>query len=191
MKTIVMDFPAQLESERLLLRSPRPGDGPVINAALRESWPELKTWMIWAAAEPPAVYESEAWAREGYARFVTRRDLPLLVFLKDGKTLVGSSGLHRIDWSVPRFEIGYWLHTAHTGRGYMTEAVATMTRFAFDTLGARRVEIRMDARNTRSAAVPQRLGFVHEGTLKHWRRHHLTNELVDVMVFAQTRPDTL
>ena len=63
-----------------------------------------------------------------------------------------------------------------------------LVRLAFDQLHAERVEIRCDARNPRSAAVPRRLGFVHEATLRRARRT-VDNELADTLVFALTRAD--
>jgi ribosomal-protein-serine acetyltransferase len=69
--------------------------------------------------------------------FVGREDLLLLLLLRGTRTLVGGSGLHRIDWEVPKFEIGYWCPTRFTGQGYVTEAMRGIAAFAFDALGAR------------------------------------------------------
>ncbi|HEX2739276.1 MAG TPA: GNAT family N-acetyltransferase, partial [Rubrobacter sp.] len=99
--------------------------------------------------------------------FLERSELRLHLYLKGTETLVGSSGLHRIDWEVPKFEIGYWCRTLFTGRGYTTEAVRGITAFAFDALGARRVEIRCDSRNLPSARVAERAGFKLEGELRN------------------------
>lgn len=183
---ILMDFPDSFESERLTIRGPRPGDGPIVREAVQESQAELKPWMPWAV-NVPTISEYEARARRGQAQFLTREDLWLLLFLKGTNTMVGSSGLHRIDWSVPKFEIGYWVRKSFAGRGYITEAVMTIADFAFDTLGARRVEIRCDARNERSAAVARRAGFELEGALRNESRHHLTNELRDTLIFSRIR----
>lgn len=185
MKPILRDFSESFESERLIIRCPRPGDGPALNEAIRESWAELKPWLPWAAGEMPTVAESEAKMRQAQAQFLSREDLWLLFFLKDGQTFVGSSGFHRINWDVPKVEIGYWVRTKFSGQGYITEGVRAMTHFAFATLGVARVEIRCDAQNYRSAAIPRRLGFSHEGTLAHDSRHHLTQELRDTMIFAK------
>ncbi len=111
-----------------------------------------------------------------------------MLLLKGTNTIIGGSGLHRINWKVPKFEIGYWVRTSLARQGYITEAVAGITDFAFNTLGAKRVEIRCDALNGRSAAIPQRLGFIHEGTLRHEDRHHVNNELRDTMIFAKIQP---
>jgi RimJ/RimL family protein N-acetyltransferase len=188
-KAILRDFPERFETERLTIRAPLPGDGKELNQAVRESWAELQEWMPWAAGEPPAEADSEARLREARARFLTRQDLWLLLFLKGTETLVGSSGLHRINWSVPRFEIGYWVRTSHGRQGYITEAVNGITAFAFDELGARRVEIRCDSGNVRSAAVARRCGYELEATLHHDDRHHLTGALRDTLIFARFAGD--
>jgi RimJ/RimL family protein N-acetyltransferase len=79
---------------------------------------------------------------------------------------VGGTGLHRNDWKVRRFEIGYWCRTSAQGRGFMTEAANAMERMAFDQLGALRVELRTDENNRASWRVAERLGFALEGILR-------------------------
>lgn len=186
MDPILRDFPSSFETARLTIRCPQPGDGAELNAAIVESLTELRPWMPWAQ-QAPTLEESEASVRKAYARFLQREDLWLFLFLKGTNTLVGSSGLHRIDWTVPRFEIGYWVRTPYAGQGYITESTAGITEFAFQTLGANRVEIRCDAKNERSAAVARRLNFVHEGTLRWDSRCPMTDELRDTMIFAKVK----
>ena len=183
---ILRDFPYSFETERLLIRGPLPGDGKMVRTAVLESQNELKQWLPWAV-DIPNEEQYEANIRRGHTRFLNREDLWLMILLKDTGMIIGGSGLHRIDWDVPKFEIGYWLSTAYTGHGYMTEAVEEITDFAFDTLGARRVEIRVDSNNSRSIAIPKRLGFALEVTLRNEARHHLTNELRDTLIFAKIR----
>lgn len=89
------------------------------------------------------------------------------LYLKETGTLVGSSGLHRIDWGVPMFEIGYWCRTGFSGQGYTTESVRGIAAFAFDTLGAKCVEIRCDPLNHPSARVAERAGFQLEGEMRN------------------------
>ena len=189
MRAILRDFPEQFETERLTIRAPQPGDGAVLIRAICESWAELQAWMPWAQGEPPSQADSEARLREARARFLTRDDLWLLLFLKGTGTLVGSSGMHRINWNVPRVEIGYWVHTKYAGKGYITEAVNGITAFALIELGAKRVEIRCDSENVRSAAVARRCGFELEATLRHDDRHHLTGALRDTLIFVRLMDD--
>ena len=63
--------------------------------------------------------------------------------------------------------IGYWCRTSFSGQGYTTEAVRGIAAFAFDALGAKRVEIRCDPSNRPSARVAERAGFVLEGELRN------------------------
>jgi RimJ/RimL family protein N-acetyltransferase len=105
---ILLDIPERFESERLLIRAPRPGDGEALQEAIEESLAELRPWMPWAD-EHRTVDVSEAYARRAYFEFLARTNLPLFLFRRDDGRFVGGSGLHRIDWSIPRFEIGYWV----------------------------------------------------------------------------------
>jgi RimJ/RimL family protein N-acetyltransferase len=184
---ILFDFPYSFDTERLTIRGPLPGDGKEIHAAVMESLDELRPWMPWAVGKVLNAKEYEIRVREGQLKFLSREDLWMMLLLKGTQTIIGGTGLHRINWSVPKFEIGYWVRTSYARQGYITEAVAGLTDFAFGILGAKRVEIRCDARNARSAAVPERLGFVHEATLRHDDRHHKTNQLRDTMIFAKIR----
>lgn len=186
---ILKDIPTQIESDRLILRSPHVGDGVALNRAVIDSFAELHRWMPWAK-EPPSVNDSEQHCRGAQARYLTREDLQLLIFLKSTGELVGSTGLHRFNWEVPSTEIGYWCSTKHTGHGYITEATRAVALFAFNTLGASRVELRIDTLNQRSRAVPERLGFKLEGVLRNEARAN-TGELRDLAIYALIRKDEL
>ncbi len=183
MNPLLLDFPDEIRSERLLIRAPRAGDGALLNASIRESLDELKPWMPWAQTAP-TIEESEEVCRRAHVKFLAREDLMLLLFSPDMSTHVGGSGLHRIDWDVPRFEIGYWLRTSQCGRGLMTEAVAAIANFAFQTLSAQRVEIRCDDRNDRSARVAERCGFTLESIRRRHSRDH-KGDLRDARLYVR------
>jgi RimJ/RimL family protein N-acetyltransferase len=184
---ILVDFPYSFDTERLTIRGPLPGDGKEVHSAVMESLDELRPWMPWAVGQLLTAEEYEVRVREGQLKFLSREDLWMMLLLKGTNTIIGGTGLHRINWDVPKFEIGYWVRTAYARQGYITEAVDGLTDFAFNTLGAKRVEIRCDALNERSAAIPQRLGFELEATLHHDDRHHLTKQLRDTLIFAKVR----
>ncbi len=186
MNPLLLDFPDAFETERLTIRSPMPGDGTELQAAVAESLDDLRPWVPWAD-HLPTVEEDEELVRKGRTRFLLREDLWLLLFLKGTHTLVGGSGLHNINWRVPRFEIGYWVRQRFAGQGYISEAVRGITRFAFETLGARRVEIHCDARNARSQRVARRAGYALEATL---RQHDVSpdGELIDTLIFVRLEP---
>ncbi|MCA0456024.1 MAG: GNAT family N-acetyltransferase [Chloroflexi bacterium] len=182
---MLLEIPDSFQSERLIIRAPRAGDGAAVNEAVRESLDNLRPWMPWADHEPE-LEESEESVRRGAARWILREDLWLLLFRKSDGLYVGGSGLHRMDWSVPSFEIGYWVRKSLEGQGYVTEAVKAITDIAFMAVSAERVEIRCDTRNERSAAVAKRAGYMLEATLHHDGRDP-NGDLRDTYIFGMTQ----
>jgi RimJ/RimL family protein N-acetyltransferase len=165
---VLLDIPDRIETPRLLLRAPRPGDGAVLNASVIETLDDLRQFpasMIWSLEEQP-VAKAEEFCRRGAANWIIRADFPMLLFRRDTGEHAGNCGLHRFNWSTRVFEIGWWCRKHFQGQGLITEAAAASTEFAFKHLGARRVWCGVDEENERSWRVAERLGFEHEGTLK-------------------------
>ncbi|USB33651.1 GNAT family N-acetyltransferase [Paenibacillus sp. YPG26] len=163
---ILLSFPEEFETERLILRAPRFGEGACINEAIHESVNELRPWLPFARSLP-SLEESEAYVRKARLNFLERTDLVLHLFDKTTGRFVGSSGLHRLDWEIRSFEIGYWIRTSRTGQGLAGEAVQGVTAFAVNHLDAKRLEIRCDANNQASRRVAERAGFTREGILRN------------------------
>src|SRR3954470_253643 len=115
MKPSLIEFSEEFTTERLLIRNPLPGDGKAVYQAMQASLDELKPWMPWAHTNQ-SEQDVEANIRDSIAKFITREDLRLHIFNKDSGEFIGSTGLHRIDWAVHKFEIGYWIDTRYSGR---------------------------------------------------------------------------
>ena len=105
-----------------------------------------------------------------------------LIFDRSGTELLGSTGLHRRG-PERSLEIGYWIDKFHTHQGLATETSAALTRAAFELLDVLRVEIHCDPANIASAAVPARLGYTNDGTLR-LRLVNSDGELRDEMVWS-------
>ncbi|CAH1222698.1 Putative ribosomal N-acetyltransferase YdaF [Paenibacillus auburnensis] len=182
---ILLSFPESFESERLLIRAPLWGDGAAVNTAILESLDELRPWMPWAR-HLPTPEQAEAIIRKSRLEFLERKDLRLLLLHKTSGEIIGSSGLHRIDWQTRKFEIGYWVRSSYSRQGYITEAVHAITNYAIQELQANRIEIRCDTRNTPSARVAERSGFTLEGILRS-DKCDVDGKLRDTMIFAKVR----
>ena len=152
-----MRLPEEIVTPRLLLRRPRAGDGAMINQAVHESFAELSPWMQWATTLPTKE-QSEAFARDGAVRYNNGSSAELLILHRETGSFIGATGMPRIDWDLPGFEIGYWCRTGETGKGYVSESTWWLAKALF-ALGAKRVEIRVDDLNRRSWRVAERLGF--------------------------------
>ncbi len=184
----LLPLPQRLEGERVLVRNYCDADAAPLLEAVDESRVPLKAWMPWVD-EVKGVEDRLVYVRKMQARFLTQsEDFAYGIFERSSGRYLGGTGLHRIDWSVPAFEIGYWLRASAHGRGYCAEAVRLLARAAFETLGAARVEVRCDAGNEKSSNVPRRLGFVQEAFLRAHRRN-AAGELSDTLIFALTWQD--
>lgn len=166
---LLVDVPERLDGERTVLLAPRAGLGAELAVVVTQSLSHLRPWMAWAQ-DAPTAESAELVVRRMQADFIARRDLTWHLHARraDGSAgrLLGGTGLHRMDWAVRRFEIGYWVRPEAVGRGHASEAVRLLVALAFDRLAARRVEIRCDTRNVRSRAVAERCGFELEGVLR-------------------------
>ncbi len=181
-------FPDQLETDRLILRPPTPADGQELIAAIAASFAELTEWMPWAK-KPYGEDEFAAYLKLAQTELEEEAAYHVLLALKSSGRIVGGSSLFA-NWDVPKFEIGYWLLSAFVGHGYASESARALIGLAFETLGAKRVQITMDDRNEPSWAVAERLGFEWEATL---RNDALDNagELRDTRIYAMFDPARL
>lgn len=156
----------ELLGERVVVRPYRESDAPDLFEAVAESRDHIRPWLPFAD-EHQTIEESRDWIIQMMAQWLLREDLTLGMWEAATNRYLGGTGLHPHNWDTGYFEIGYWLRPSAEGYGYVTEAVRLLANYAFDTLKANRLEIRCDELNVRSAAVPQRLGFVREGCLRN------------------------
>ncbi|HEY3840427.1 MAG TPA: GNAT family protein [Bryobacteraceae bacterium] len=102
-------------------------------------------------------------------------------------TLCGAIGLHAIDPRHRSSSIGYWLTEGLQGRGVMTKACRAVVGAAFEHYGLHRIEIRCATGNNKSCAIPERLGFQYEGTLRE--AEWLYDHFVDLRVYSMLEQD--
>jgi RimJ/RimL family protein N-acetyltransferase len=142
-------------------------DAEALQAAVAESREHVRPWLPFADAHQ-TIDETRDWILHKMADWLLREDLGGMGIweIATGRYL-GGIGVHIRDWAIGYFEIGYWLRASAPGHGYMSDAARLVIEFAARHLGASRLEIRCDARNARSAAVAQRLGFVREAELRN------------------------
>lgn len=161
----VLDLPQAIDGPRVRLRPYRAEDAAAVWEAVQASRAHLSAWLPWAL-HYSSIEDARAFVRQARERFLSGDDLTVGIFDQADDRFLGGSGLHRINWVLRSFEIGYWLRRDAEGRGYMHETVLLLTRFAFEDLAANRVAIRMDTRNDRSRLVAERAGYRREGTLR-------------------------
>ncbi len=164
---LLVDLPDRLETERLILRPYRAGDGPAyLEVALRN-----REHLARFEADNPirrvrSVEDAEILVREFAADWVSRRAFFFGSWLKEGGAFAAQIYVGLVNWEVPELEIGYFVDRDHEGRGLVAEAVRACLSFVFDYLHANRVTLRCSDQNPRSYRVAERCGFLREGHLR-------------------------
>ncbi len=153
--------PDRITTNRLVLTRWSPNHAPLLKAAIDSSLEHLQAWMPWATAEPTLAADIARRLAQFGADFEAGRRWLYGIFVPDESSVVGGLGLHPSGTDQPAVDIGYWLRSDVTGRGFATEAVRAATNLP----GVAEAYIHCDPRNQRSAAVARRLGFRHVTTL--------------------------
>jgi ribosomal-protein-serine acetyltransferase len=154
-------FPLDL-GDGLVLHSTTAGDAEEIYLAVDADRDRLREWLPWVDATSSLAVQRE---------FLTSIEVAnaagsgVHVTLRQDAAFAGLMGL-RINGMHGSADIGYWAAAAYAGRGLVTRSAAALVDLAFGVLGLHRVELRAATGNPRSRAVAERLGLVHEGTLR-------------------------
>lgn len=161
----MQDPPYRIVTERTVMRCWDPRDAPLLKEAIDSSLDHLQPWMAWAVAEPQSLAEKVALLRRFRSQFDLGREFVYGILDRDERQVLGGTGLH------PRsgddsLEMGYWIRATEVGRGLATETSAALTRVAFEVCGVDRVDIRVDPLNAASLAIPRKLGYREEATLR-------------------------
>lgn len=150
-----------VRTKRLELRCYERSDVATVHEVILDNTEALRPWMPWIQHEPMSLEERGELLRAFRARFDSGEDFIYGVFDRDGGAYIGGCGLHpRV--GARALEIGYWIAEDRWGQGLATELAAALTRVGFERMEAERMEIRVVPHNTRSLAVPRKLGYTRK-----------------------------
>jgi ribosomal-protein-alanine N-acetyltransferase len=173
-----MAYVKVLSTPRLTLRVPQTGDeaalfelhsDPTVMRYLNEP-----PWTDPARAVQKINDNAGAFERQEYFRFA--------IVLNETGWVIGNCSLFALNKQNRRAEIGYCLNSAYWRRGYMHEALQALLDYAFGEHGLHRLEADIDPRNTASAGILERLGFVREGYLRE--RWFVGGEVCDTELYG-------
>lgn len=177
--------PVPLRTDRLVLRYVRDTDA---GALLRYyGRPDTTRYLLdgpWDGAKA----RTEAGRRSGRLH-ITAAGFAVCLVAEQAGAVVGDLTLWAVDESLSLGEMSWVFDPASGGRGLATEAARAVLGLAFGHYGMHRVRVRMDARNTGSARLCERLGFRREGVLRQdWLiKGEWTDTLVYGMLAAEHR----
>ncbi|MEX0799345.1 MAG: GNAT family protein [Bacteriovoracaceae bacterium] len=139
----------------------------------------LRQWLPWVDSTKKEE-DSLAFIESTLQQFERNKSLQCGIWFKG--ELAGIVGQHRVDWPNKWSSLGYWLAQEFEGKGIMTKACKGMIHHSFEAQKLNRVEIAVAVDNNKSRAVPERLGFKMEGTLR--QKEWLYDRYVDHAVYS-------
>lgn len=139
----------------------------------------LRQWLPWLDATKTAT-DTQQFLEHELQRFARGDALIVTIFYKG--TVAGVAGFNSIDRVNRIGYIGYWLGKEFNGKGIMTAVVRDLVGIGKEFYSLQRIDIRCATDNRRSRAIPERLGFTHEGTLR--RAEKLYEKWCDHEVYA-------
>lgn len=171
----------QLSNGTILIRPHRMEDARPSFEAIVESIDELKPWMAWCHADLE-FSEIEKWVESRPGTWLNDTDYDFAIIDLHQGMLIGTCGLVRLDFLNKRAELGYWIRTTQTRKGYATQASKLALKFAFDVLHLNRIEIIIDTTNMNSQKVAEKLGAKKEGLLR--QRLNVHDAFRDVYLYS-------
>ncbi|GAA3133553.1 GNAT family protein [Planomonospora alba] len=176
-----------IRTERLLLRPFTPDDLDALHTI--QSLPEVARYLYWGPRDREQTREALHAKTTQTALRDEGQALSLAVEIAATGELIGDALLFWHSRTHRSGEIGYVFHPGHHGRGYATETGHALLRLGFDGLDLHRVTGRLDARNTASARVLERLGMRREAHLveNEWVKDEWTDEVVYAILQREWR----
>ncbi|MBI2578024.1 MAG: GNAT family N-acetyltransferase [Candidatus Wildermuthbacteria bacterium] len=144
----------------------------------------LRRWLPWVD-RTRSVKDSGKFIQESRKRHAEGNGFDLGIWHKE--KLIGVIGLHNVSKDSARTEIGYWLSKEMQGKGIMVQSCKALIGYLFDELNFHRVEIRCASENEKSCAIPEKLGFAYEGTLR--KTSWLNDHYIDLKIYGLLREE--
>ena len=159
-------------------------DADPLFAVVERNREHLRQWLPWVDQTHSADEIREFIAR-ATEQFECGRGPNFGIWL-DG-VLAGAIGCHPIDLADRSCSLGYWMEAGHQGKGIVTRCCRHLLDYLFDDASLHRVEIRCATGNARSCAIPQRVGFIHEGVLRE--AEWVNDRWLDLNVWSMLEQD--
>ncbi len=145
-----------LSDGTLTVRTPRAADAPAVAEGVRASFEELDPWMPWASVD---------YSTDDALSWIDSNEETSFLIVDPAGEIVGTCGLNAFDQLNRRANLGYWVHSGHTGRGVASAAATLVASHGLTELGLLRLEVVMSVHNLGSRRVAERIGATHEGIL--------------------------
>jgi ribosomal-protein-serine acetyltransferase len=144
----------------------------------------LREWLPWVDATTTQD-DSLAFIKASLEQFAS--NIGFAAGIWNENQFCGVLGTHKINWLNRKVELGYWLGRDFQGKGIVTDACRAAITHMFRELDLNRVEIHCATGNVKSCAIPRRLGFTLDGTLREGQL--VGGRYSDLHVFGMLKRD--
>lgn len=160
-----MQPPEQIETERLILRKPRPHDAPVLFTAYMQD-PQVTRYTTWRPHQQ--LRETQDFINCSISDWENGIRFPMVIALKEKDEPFGMIDFHVRGCTVG---LGYVIARSHQHKGYATESTRAIIQWAFQQPTIYRVNALTDIENTASQRVLEKAGMLREGLLRKYIVH--------------------
>ena len=168
-----------LKSDLVSLKKYQPEDAVELHKAIDASVDLVYPWLPWCHPNY-TLEETEGWLKTRPRRWDEGKEFGFGIRDRQNN-LVGGCGLGISDRSWTG-NLGYWLRTGFTGRGYATAATELIAEFGIKTLQLKRIEIVVSVENKQSQKVARRAGAYEEGVARNKLLIH--DKLHDALIYS-------
>ncbi len=165
--------------ENIELRTLDIADAQHFFDVIKKNDKHLRQWLGWLD-DDKTVADTKKYIEESNKRFTEKEGLDLGIFYEGNH--VGGIGLFPWDTANKKTSVVYWLGEEFQGKGIMVDSMKVVMGYAFTEMKLNRIEITCAIGNTKSSALPKKLGFTFEGIAREagW----LYDYFVDLEVYA-------
>ncbi len=175
-------------TSRTLIRRFREGDGKAFFDLIQDNHSYLEDHFPVLIQKVADNDTSEAFIRRKIANWLLQLDYTFGIWDNKTTELIGYFHFLRIDWTVPKAEVGYFIDHKQVGQGIMTEVLARMVQYGFHQLKINKLVLRTLQDNYASQRLARKVGFRREGDLRNEFRKP-SGALFDLMVFGLTKEE--
>lgn len=158
-------FAESIDTDRFVLRVPRPTDGVAVYEAVADVIEQLRgqpgAWP-WAGQEQ-SVTVSKAHCERARERFEYKQKWNLFVFDRVTEQVVGNVEFHTLHTESNMWELGFWTRTSQQCQGIMTEAMTTLVRWMKQNHPGIEMLTKHDINNVASIKLVEKVGFKSVG----------------------------
>jgi ribosomal-protein-serine acetyltransferase len=172
--------------EDLTLHLPNLSFAEDLFAVIDENRAYLERHLPWVR-QTKSVADSRAFLKNAERFAAGGQQLHLLLLWQ--QKVIGAVSFVEISTANQTGELGYWIAENEQGQGFITKAAQRLIRYGFEQLALNRITIKVSTKNPQSQKVPQRLGFLHEGTMRQSIK--LYEQFLDIELYGLLKTDFL